>query len=42
VQDWGSTAHVLVALMAAHVGLDPAKDIRWVTDPSGKPGTSAT
>jgi NitT/TauT family transport system substrate-binding protein len=37
VQDWGSTAHVLVALMAAHVGLDPAKDIRWVTDPKIKP-----
>jgi NitT/TauT family transport system substrate-binding protein len=37
VQDWGSTAHVLVALMAAHVGLDPAKDIRWVTDSSVKP-----
>ena len=29
--------HVLVALMAAHVGLDPAKDIRWVTDPAVKP-----
>jgi NitT/TauT family transport system substrate-binding protein len=28
VQDWGSTAHVLVTLMAAHVGLDPVKDIR--------------
>ena len=37
LQDWGSTAHVLVALMAAHVGLDPAKDIGWVTDPSVKP-----
>jgi NitT/TauT family transport system substrate-binding protein len=37
LQDWGSTAHVLVALMAAHVGLDPAKEIRWVTDPSVKP-----
>ena len=37
LQDWGSTAHVLVALMAAHVGFDPAKDIRWVTDPSVKP-----
>ena len=35
LQDWGSTAHVLVALMAANVGLDPAK--RWVTDPSVKP-----
>ena len=28
---------MLVALMAAHVGLDPAKDIRWVTDSSVKP-----
>src|SRR5689334_24641008 len=37
LQDWGSTAHVLVALMAAHVGLDPAKDIGWVTDPLVKP-----
>ena len=37
VQDWGSTEHVLVTLMAAHVGLDPAKDIRWVTDPALKP-----
>ena len=37
VQDWGSTEHVLVTLMAAHVGLDPAKDIRWVTDPTVKP-----
>jgi NitT/TauT family transport system substrate-binding protein len=24
-------------LLAAHVGLDPAKDIHWVTDPSAKP-----
>ena len=37
VQAWGSSPHVLVALMAAHVGLDPAKDIRWVIDPSLKP-----
>jgi len=37
VQDWGSTEHVLVTLMAAHVGLDPSKDIRWVTDPTVKP-----
>ena len=36
VQDWG-LPHVLVSLMAAHVGLDPAKDISWVTDPSVKP-----
>jgi NitT/TauT family transport system substrate-binding protein len=37
VQDWGSTTHELVALMAAHVGLDPATDIHWVADPSVKP-----
>jgi NitT/TauT family transport system substrate-binding protein len=37
VQDWGSTQHVLVTLMAAHVGLDPVNDIRWVTDPTFKP-----
>ena len=36
VQDWG-LPHVLVALMAAYVGLDPAKDIRWAIDPSVKP-----
>ena len=30
----GTTPHVLVSLMAAHVGLDPAKDIHWVTHPS--------
>jgi NitT/TauT family transport system substrate-binding protein len=27
----------LLTLMAAQVGLDPAKDIHWVTDPSVKP-----
>jgi NitT/TauT family transport system substrate-binding protein len=27
----------LLTLMAAHVGLDPAKDIRWVTGPSIAP-----
>jgi NitT/TauT family transport system substrate-binding protein len=27
----------LLTLMAAHVGLDPVKDIRWVTDPKVKP-----
>jgi NitT/TauT family transport system substrate-binding protein len=32
VQDWGSTSHVLVSLMTADIGLDPTKDIRWVTD----------
>jgi NitT/TauT family transport system substrate-binding protein len=27
----GSTDHLYVSIMAAHVGLDPEKDIRWVT-----------
>jgi NitT/TauT family transport system substrate-binding protein len=27
----------LLTLLAAHVGLDPVKDILWVTDPSPKP-----
>jgi NitT/TauT family transport system substrate-binding protein len=37
VQGLGSTGNLLVALMAAQVGLDPDKDIYWVTDPSIKP-----
>jgi NitT/TauT family transport system substrate-binding protein len=37
VQALGSTPHVLLTLLAAQVGLDPAKDIQWVTDPSVKP-----
>jgi len=37
VQALGSTPHVLLTVLAAHVGLDPAADIRWVTDPSIKP-----
>jgi NitT/TauT family transport system substrate-binding protein len=36
-QALGSTAAVLLPLMAAQVGLDLAKDINWVTDPSLKP-----
>jgi NitT/TauT family transport system substrate-binding protein len=28
-----SSPHILVTLMAAYVGLDPLKDIEWVTDP---------
>jgi NitT/TauT family transport system substrate-binding protein len=36
-QALGSTSGVLLTLMAAQVGLDPAKDIRWVSDPSIKP-----
>jgi NitT/TauT family transport system substrate-binding protein len=37
VQALGSNPHVLVSLLAAQVGLDPVKDIHWVTDPSVKP-----
>jgi NitT/TauT family transport system substrate-binding protein len=37
VQAIGSFPNILVVLMAAHVGLDPVKDIRWVTDPKVKP-----
>jgi NitT/TauT family transport system substrate-binding protein len=32
----GSTPHKLLALMAAHVGLDPARDIRWVSRESAE------
>jgi NitT/TauT family transport system substrate-binding protein len=37
VQALESNNHVLVTLLAAQVGLDPVKDIRWVTEPSVKP-----
>jgi NitT/TauT family transport system substrate-binding protein len=39
VQGLGSGPHVFLAAIAAHVGLDPVKDIRWVinADPSVKP-----
>jgi NitT/TauT family transport system substrate-binding protein len=30
----GGSSHALVTLMAAEVGLDPNKDIRWVIDPA--------
>jgi NitT/TauT family transport system substrate-binding protein len=32
VQSLGSGRHLNLALMAAHVGLDPQKDINWVTE----------
>jgi NitT/TauT family transport system substrate-binding protein len=31
----GSSPHLLLAVMAAHVGLDPHKDIDWVVSPTG-------
>jgi NitT/TauT family transport system substrate-binding protein len=39
VQGLGSSPHVFLAAMPAHVGLDPIKDIHWIisTDPSVKP-----
>ena len=37
VQDLGASPHVFISTMAAHVGLDPAKDINWVTSPSVAP-----
>jgi len=32
-----SASPLLLSLMAAHVGLDPKTDLRWVTDPAQKP-----
>jgi NitT/TauT family transport system substrate-binding protein len=37
VPDLGTSSHVFVSSMAAHVGLDPAKDINWVRSPSISP-----
>jgi NitT/TauT family transport system substrate-binding protein len=37
VQSIGSSQHVFLSAIAAHVGLDPAKDIHWVTSTSPKP-----
>ena len=37
VQAVGTAGIGLVMLIAAEVGLDPRKDIRWVTDPAAKP-----
>jgi NitT/TauT family transport system substrate-binding protein len=37
VQGLGSSPHLFLTSMAAHVGLDPLKDINWITTPSIKP-----
>jgi NitT/TauT family transport system substrate-binding protein len=37
VQGLGSTPYIFVTTMAAYVGLDPQKDIRWITSPSVRP-----
>jgi NitT/TauT family transport system substrate-binding protein len=33
----GSSDHLFVSVIAAHIGLDPVRDIRWVADPSRRP-----
>ena len=33
INELNSPVHILVYMMAAHVGLDPAKDIEWVAGP---------
>jgi NitT/TauT family transport system substrate-binding protein len=37
VQGLGSSQHTFLSIMAAYVGLDPVKDIHWVTSASPKP-----
>src|SRR5262245_31847742 len=37
VQSIGSSQHVFLSVIAAHVGLDPANEIHWVTSTSPKP-----
>jgi NitT/TauT family transport system substrate-binding protein len=32
-----SGGHLYLAIMAAHVGLEPQKDIDWITSPTGNP-----
>ena len=36
-QAFGSSAQVFLGAVAAGIGLDPVRDIRWVTDPKAKP-----
>ena len=37
IPELGTSPHVFLSTMAAHVGLDPAKDLNWVTSPSIPP-----
>jgi NitT/TauT family transport system substrate-binding protein len=37
VQSLGAATHLFLSTMAAYVGLDPAKDINWVTTPNLQP-----
>jgi hypothetical protein len=34
IRSFGSTEHFLVSLMASYVGLNPAADINWITNPT--------
>jgi NitT/TauT family transport system substrate-binding protein len=36
IENPGGSEHLYVAIMAAHVGLDPHKDINWISGPGGK------
>jgi NitT/TauT family transport system substrate-binding protein len=37
VPAFGTSPHVFVSTLAAYVGLDPGKDIQWITSPSVSP-----
>jgi NitT/TauT family transport system substrate-binding protein len=37
VRKLNTTGHLLVSVMAAHVGLDPHKDINWIVSPDSNP-----
>jgi NitT/TauT family transport system substrate-binding protein len=37
IQDLNSDGYYYLAIMAAHVGLDPRSDFNWVTSPDGNP-----
>ena len=37
IQNLGSSPHVLLSIMSAQIGLDPAKDIRWISGQSVSP-----
>jgi NitT/TauT family transport system substrate-binding protein len=36
IRNLSSSGHLYVAMMAAHVGLDPQNDLEWVTSPTGE------
>src|SRR5215469_10488696 len=37
IQNPGSSAHILLSIMSAEIGLDPVKDIHWISGPSVRP-----